>query len=245
MTIRVDDNPDQLTRSRLLDTHPGGSISDAPLRPGETFSDGHVAVTAVSAGAGSATVSVNMAAPPLDQQAPSAPTGLSHVLLRSGLRLTWNGSGDNVGVQSYPVYRDGVEIGTAATNSFDDAAVTAGRHVYTVYAQDGANNRSAASAPYVVTVPAGRNAQPQEAARRPHRAAGAAAPAPPAPPPRQADGEGARRLRHQARWSCASTVAACAPARRAGSASAGASGAGATASWSSRRTSAATARRTS
>jgi hypothetical protein len=158
VTIRVDDNPDQLTRSRLLDTHPGGSISDAPLRPGETFSDGHVAVTAVSAGAGSATVSVNMAAPPLDQQAPSAPTGLSHVLLRSGLRLTWNGSGDNVGVQSYPVYRDGVEIGTAATNSFEDAAVTAGRHVYTVYAQDGANNRSAASAPYVVTVPAGRNA---------------------------------------------------------------------------------------
>ena len=154
VTIRVDDNPDQLTRSRLIDTHPGGSIADAPLRPGETFSDGHVAVTAVSAGAGSATVSVNMAAPPLDQQAPSAPTGLAHVLLASGLRLTWNGSGDNVAVKSYPVYRDGVEIGTASTNSFDDAAVTAGRHVYTVYAQDGAGNRSAASAPYIVTVPA-------------------------------------------------------------------------------------------
>ncbi|HVG68521.1 MAG TPA: hypothetical protein VM785_10020 [Gaiellales bacterium] len=153
VTIRVDDNPDQLTRSRLIDTHPGGSIADAPLRPGETFSDGRIAVTAVSAGAGSATVSVNMAAPPLDQQAPSAPTGLSHVLLAGGLRLTWNGSGDNVAVKTYPVYRDGVEIGTASTNSFDDTAVTSGRHVYSVYAQDGAGNRSAASVPYIVTVP--------------------------------------------------------------------------------------------
>ena len=156
VTIRVDDNPDQLTRSRLIDTHPGGSIADAPLRPGETFSDGRIAVTAVAAAAGSATVSVNLAAPPLDQQAPSAPTGLSHVLLASGLRLTWTGSGDNVAVRSYPVYRDGVEIGTASTNSFDDTAVTSGRHVYSVYAQDGAGNRSAASAPYIVTVAAKR-----------------------------------------------------------------------------------------
>ena len=32
--------------------------------------------------------------------------------------------------------------------------MTSGRHVYSVYAQDGAGNRSAASAPYIVTVPA-------------------------------------------------------------------------------------------
>jgi hypothetical protein len=157
VSIRVDDDPSQTTRSRLLDMHPGGSIYDAPLQPGETFNDGHISVTTVSAGSGSATVSVNLSAPPVDQQSPSAPTGLSHSLLANGLRLRWDGSGDNVGVASYPVYRDGVQVGSSATNSYDDTTVTAGQHVYTVYAQDGSGNRSPASEPYVVTVPAGQS----------------------------------------------------------------------------------------
>jgi Gametolysin peptidase M11 len=154
VSIRVDDDPSQTTRSRLLDTHPGGSIYDAPLQPGETFSDGQISVTTVSAGSGAATVAVNMAAPPLDQQAPSAPTGLSHTLLAGGLRLSWNGSGDNVGVSAYSVYRDGVGVGSSAGASYDDATVLPGQHVYTVYAQDASGNLSPASAPYVVTVPA-------------------------------------------------------------------------------------------
>ncbi|MEA2363778.1 MAG: hypothetical protein QOD71_2923 [Thermoleophilaceae bacterium] len=156
VSIRVDDDPSQTTRSRLLDTHPGGSIYDAPLQPGETFSDGHVSVTTVSAGGGSASVSIDMAAPPLDQQSPSAPTGLSHVLLDPGLRLSWDGSGDNVGVSTYPVYRDGVQVGSAPSNTYDDASVLPGRHVYTVYAQDAAGNLSPASAPHVVSVPAAK-----------------------------------------------------------------------------------------
>ncbi|HEY7599845.1 MAG TPA: Ig-like domain-containing protein, partial [Candidatus Limnocylindrales bacterium] len=105
---------------------------------------------------GSATVTVNMSAPPLDQSPPAPPSGLTHSLLSRGLRLSWNGSGDNVGVASYPVYRDGTQIGSSATRSFDDLTVSAGQHVYTVYAQDAAGNRSAASEPYVVTVPARR-----------------------------------------------------------------------------------------
>lgn len=154
VSIRDAPDPSNAGRTWLLDNHPGGSVYDAPLLPGETFSDGHVSVTAVSAALGVATVSVDMAAAPLDQQSPSAPTGLSHALLASGLRLSWNGSGDNVGVRSYLVYRDGLEIGSSATHSFDDTTVTTGRHVYTVYALDAANNRSPASAPYVVDVPA-------------------------------------------------------------------------------------------
>jgi hypothetical protein len=157
VSIRVDDDPSQTTRSRLLDMHPGGGIYDAPLQPGETFNDGHISVTTVSAGSGSATVAVNMSAPPIDQQSPSAPTGLSHSLLANGVRLRWDGSGDNVGVASYPVYRDGVEIGSSATSSFDDTTVAPGLHAYTVYAQDGAGNRSPASEPYVVTVPAAQS----------------------------------------------------------------------------------------
>jgi hypothetical protein len=154
VSIRVDDDPSQTTRSRLLDNHPGGSIYDAPLQPGETFSDGKISVTTESAANGSASVSINMSAPPLDQAAPSAPTGLSHVLLNPGLRLSWYGSADDVGVSAYAVYRDGVHVGSSATGSFDDRTVSTGRHVYTVYARDGAGNLSAASAPYVVTVPA-------------------------------------------------------------------------------------------
>jgi hypothetical protein len=153
VSIRVDDDPSQTTRSRLLDTHPGGSIYDAALQPGETFSDGHVSVITESAGNGSATVAINMSAPPLDQQSPSAPTGLSHVLLDPGVRLSWYGSGDNVGVSAYSVYRDGVQAGSSASSSYDDRSVSPGQHVYTVYAQDGAGNLSPASAPHVVTVP--------------------------------------------------------------------------------------------
>jgi hypothetical protein len=153
VSIRVDDDPSQTTRSRLLDTHPGGSIYDAPLQPGETFNDGHISVTTISAGSGSASVAIDMAAPPLDQQSPSAPTGLTSTPLGAGLRLSWDGAGDNVGVSAYPVYRDGVQVGSAPTNSYDDTTVLPGQHVYTVYAQDAAGNLSPASAPYVVTVP--------------------------------------------------------------------------------------------
>jgi hypothetical protein len=153
VSIRVVDDPSVTTRSRLVDTNAGGSILDAPLGTGRTFSDGQVSVTTLAAGAGNATVAIDMAAPPLDQQAPSAPGGLRHTLAGTTVRLAWNGSGDNVGVRSYAVYRDGTEIGTAGGPAFDDATATPGQHVYTVYAQDAAANRSAASAPHVVTVP--------------------------------------------------------------------------------------------
>ena len=68
------------------------------------------------------------------------------------MRLSWYGSGDNVGVSAYPVYRDGVEVGSSPSTSYDDTTVLPGQHAYTVYAQDAAGNLSPASAPYVVTV---------------------------------------------------------------------------------------------
>jgi Bacterial Ig domain len=166
VSVRAVDDPAMTTRSRLIDNNAGGSILDAPLAVGRTFSDGQISVTTVSAGAGNATVAVNMAAPPLDQQSPSAPTALTHSMLGTTLRLSWSGSGDNVGVSSYVVFRDGVEIGTTAGPSFDDASVSVGQHVYTVYAQDGAANRSAASAPYVVTVTAPKSLRSRSADRK-------------------------------------------------------------------------------
>jgi hypothetical protein len=154
VSIRVNDNPTRTTRSRLIDTHPGGTIFDAPLQPGESFSDGQVSVTTISAGAGSASVAVDMAAPPLDTQAPFPPHSLSHTLIAGGLRLSWSPGSDNVGIYTYPVYRDGVLIGTSPSPSFDDTTVEPGQHVYTVYARDAAGNESPASDSYAVTVPA-------------------------------------------------------------------------------------------
>jgi Gametolysin peptidase M11 len=155
VSIRVVDDPAQLTQSRLLDTTPSDpqGVFTAPLMPGKTFNDGQVGVTTVSAGGSSATVTVNTSPPPVDLQSPSTPTGLSHQIIAGTLRLSWAGSGDNVGISSYAVYRDGFQVGSAASPPYDDATVTPGQHVYTVYAEDPSGNRSPPSAPYVVTVP--------------------------------------------------------------------------------------------
>jgi hypothetical protein len=61
-------------------------------------------------------------------------------------------------VTTYRVYRDGVQVGSSASTSYDDTTVLPGQHVYTVYAEDGAGNLSPPSAPYVVTVSAAKSA---------------------------------------------------------------------------------------
>jgi hypothetical protein len=156
VSIRVVDNPSLTTRSRLLDTRPGSGagMRDAALGVGSTFSDGQVGVTTVSALNGEATVEVVFGDGSGDVQAPTAPGGLSHALVGGGVQLAWAASSDDTGVTAYPVYRDGVQVGSSAGLWFDDAGVPPGPHVYTVYAEDAAGKRSAASWPYVVTVPA-------------------------------------------------------------------------------------------
>jgi Gametolysin peptidase M11 len=154
VSIRVNDNPTLTTRSKLLDNHPTtGGIWNAPLAPGETFSDGQVSVTTVSAGGGDATVQIDVPGQPGDTQAPTVPTALSHTLEGAGVRLAWAASSDNTGVAGYAIFRDGVEVGSSASTSYQDASVLPGPHVYTVYADDAAGNRSPASAPYALVVP--------------------------------------------------------------------------------------------
>jgi hypothetical protein len=153
VSIRVTDNPTSATPSRLLDMHAGGTTYDAALQPGETFTDGRIAIRTLSAAAGVASVQVAIDGQLADVQAPAAPSGVSHTLAASEVRLQWAGSSDDVGVASYRVYRNGVEVGSAATTSFADPKVPPGPHVYTLYAEDRAGNRSPSSAPYTVTVP--------------------------------------------------------------------------------------------
>jgi hypothetical protein len=157
VSIRVNDDPAWSTRSKLLDAHPGaGGIANAPLAPGESFSDGRVGVTTVSAGAGSATVEVTLAGGLPDSQAPTVPEAVGHTFTAGGVpRLAWNQSGDNIGVRGYPIFRDGVQIASTKSPHFEDATAPSGRHVYTVYAEDSSGNRSGASSPHTVVTGAG------------------------------------------------------------------------------------------
>ncbi|MGV1047542.1 MAG: hypothetical protein ACOYD4_03325 [Solirubrobacterales bacterium] len=140
------------TETRLIDNNPATpSFFDAPLRVGHTFSDGNVHITALSAGAGTASVSVGFGAYE-DKDDPSPPTNLSATQVGDYVRLNWSASADNVGLSHYLVFRDGSEIGTSPAPSFTDTSPGIGTHAYTVYAEDEAGNVSEGSAPKVVTV---------------------------------------------------------------------------------------------
>jgi hypothetical protein len=155
VSIRLVDDPSHPAVSRLLDTTPTSQLgfSDAALAPGQTFSDGQVSVTTVSAGGGYATVDVTLPPPPADAQAPTAPLNLRGVATNVGVKIAWDASTDDSGVADYVVYRDGVEVGTTGETWFDDLAVSPGAHAYTVYAEDASGNRSSSSQPFIVTVP--------------------------------------------------------------------------------------------
>ncbi len=132
----------------LLDANPAtATFQDAPLAAGETFDGGPVRIKTLSAGGGSATVSVD-----LDGEPPTAPTGLSGTAGVEEVQLQWDASTDDYGVNRYAVFRDGVEIGATASTSFLESPVSLGEHEYVVYAEDATGNRSAASAPATVTV---------------------------------------------------------------------------------------------
>jgi hypothetical protein len=159
VSIRLNDDPSRLTQSRLIDMRPNNGTADSALLPGQTFNDGQLSIRTISAANGSATVDIQLGAGPLDQQAPLTPTGLSGTVSEGDVHLFWAGSADNVAVASYAVYRDGSQIGSTSGTTFDDRTVLPGQHVYTVFAQDGAGNRSSPSDPYVVTVRAARTSK--------------------------------------------------------------------------------------
>jgi chitodextrinase len=90
---------------------------------------------------------------PADQVAPTAPREISLASKTgNGLTITWVSSTDNTGVVEYDIYRNGIKIGTAATNRFTDANIsTQANYEYYVRAKDGFGNISDASVPFTVT----------------------------------------------------------------------------------------------
>ncbi len=148
VSIRVVE-PGNSPETLLLDANPAtATFEDAPLKSGETFdAGGPVQIKTLSAGGGKATVSVV-----LDEEPPTAPTGLTATGGVKGVQLEWEASSDNVGVDHYLVFRDGSIVATPAGAGFFDSSAAVGDHEYVVYAEDSYGNRSAASNPVIGTV---------------------------------------------------------------------------------------------
>ncbi len=137
----------QSPETLLLDANPATStFADAPLKVGETFDGGPVQIKTLSAGAGHATVEVEV-----DTEPPSRPE-LEATVSADGVQLNWT-STDNVGVERYFVYRDGKVLTNLSTPGFLDRWASAGDHDYVVVARDESRNESEPSEPLTVTVP--------------------------------------------------------------------------------------------
>jgi len=128
-------SPSAVTESEYLDT----GLNDAT-----TY---YYVVTAVDAAGNASGYSDEASAFVVDATAPSVPLGLAlAVVSATRLDLTWSASTDNVAVTGYRVFRDGVEVGTAAGTTYEDSGLTAGvEYAYTVAAYDAAGNESAVS----------------------------------------------------------------------------------------------------
>ena len=109
---------------------------DAPLQPGQTFSDpiGGFTITVNSVGGSGASVTIG------DTTAPTAPLSLEATgLPTGGAELDWQAATDNLGLAHYRIYRDGSQVGevSAATLTYTDPPRGfGGTHTYAVAAVD-------------------------------------------------------------------------------------------------------------
>jgi len=103
--------------------------------------------------AASTALSVTTAA---DTAAPSVPSGLNASSVGAAtFTLKWTASTDNVAVASYLIFKNGVQIGTSTTASFNVTGLTPSTaYAMTVKAKDATGNTSAASAALSVTTTA-------------------------------------------------------------------------------------------
>ena len=147
VTVRIGNGPTTRLQSKLIDTTPGTpSYLDAPLQPGQTFSDGNVSITTVAVAGGAATVNVAWGGPPPDAEAPSAPVITSATHYGSYVDLAWNASSDNVGVAGYKVKRNGQTVATTTATSYRDLSINPSiDYLYCVEAFDAAGNSRASS----------------------------------------------------------------------------------------------------
>jgi len=99
-----------------------------------------------------ASVAFALAADLAADEPPSAP-GMPHASKTTFTKtvISWEAATDDVGVDSYKVYRNGVEIATVSETSYSDDALAAGtQYTYTVKAVDTASRLSDASPELIV-----------------------------------------------------------------------------------------------
>ena len=146
---------------------PGTSYTDATATPSATYRYTIVAIDAagnLSVPSAPATVSTTGAP---DGTPPSQPTNLTASAPSSSqVNLSWTASTDNVAVTGYNVYRNGVQMPTAAlsdptppTSYTDDTASPGTAYTYQVSALDAAGNESS-KATVSVTTPGGGGGGP-------------------------------------------------------------------------------------
>jgi chitodextrinase len=137
----------------LIGTSSGHVFTDSGLSPLTTYSyrvaayDGAGNVSALSSSASATTL-----AP--DTTPPTIPAGLtaSNIAARA-VTISWTASTDaGSGVAAYRIYRNGVQVGSVTTASFNDSGLSpATSYSYTVAADDLAGNRSAQSPALAIT----------------------------------------------------------------------------------------------
>ena len=88
-----------------------------------------------------------------DTEAPSIPQNLTGTAAsQSQIDITWDTSTDNVAVTGYRIFRDGTEIATTASSTYNNTGLNASTtYSYTVTAYDAAGNESSQSAPASAT----------------------------------------------------------------------------------------------
>jgi len=88
-----------------------------------------------------------------DTQAPTAPSSLiASNITNTTVDLNWTASTDDVGVTSYEVFKDGVFLASAITNSYNVTGLTANTtYNFTVFAKDAAGNTSTVSNTETIT----------------------------------------------------------------------------------------------
>ena len=129
----------------LIDMHPATGVGsaawgDAALGAGEIFNDPlrGIVIQSLTQDATDATLAITM---PADTTPPSSPGGLSAVTSGTSVSLQWTAAGDDVGVASYRVSRDGTQLAAQTAMTFDDSGLPPGVTVdYEVTAVDIAGN---------------------------------------------------------------------------------------------------------
>jgi hypothetical protein len=128
----------------------GTSWTDTGLSPGTTY--GYSVVAFDAAGHTSAAATASATTDPPDTEAPSAPTNLGAIVLKSGTtKLSWLASTDNVAVSGYRVFRNGTLYVTTTGTSLS-IRKQRGTFSYEVIAFDQAGNLSEPSNTVTVTV---------------------------------------------------------------------------------------------